>query len=160
MPVDRLVRFTLGGMRFEYDEGKNRKNVQKHGISFKSAARVFFDYDRIEMFDEEHSYDEEWFDTIGDISAGYASVGDIEINQRSSTIGNLNQSIGKVNDILFVVYTERVIQEDDERESEVTRLISARLATAFERGLYQMCRKTPCFSYGDIRHVHRIYAGN
>jgi len=25
---------------------------------------------------------------------------------------------------------------------------------------YQMCRKTPCFSYGDIRHVHRIYAGN
>ena len=25
---------------------------------------------------------------------------------------------------------------------------------------YQMCRKTPCFSYGDIRHVHRIYASN
>ena len=24
----------------------------------------------------------------------------------------------------------------------------------------QMCRKTPCFSYGDIRHVHRIYASN
>jgi len=25
---------------------------------------------------------------------------------------------------------------------------------------YQMCRKTPCFSYGNIRHVHRIYASN
>jgi len=25
---------------------------------------------------------------------------------------------------------------------------------------YQMCRKTSCFSYGDIRHVHRIYASN
>ena len=25
---------------------------------------------------------------------------------------------------------------------------------------YPMCRKTPCFSYGDIRHVHRIYASN
>ena len=25
---------------------------------------------------------------------------------------------------------------------------------------YQMCRKTPSFSYGDIRHVHRIYASN
>ena len=23
-----------------------------------------------------------------------------------------------------------------------------------------MCRKTPSFSYGDIRHVHRIYASN
>lgn len=27
-------------------------------------------------------------------------------------------------------------------------------------GLYPMCRKTPCFSYGDIRHAHQIYAGN
>ena len=26
--------------------------------------------------------------------------------------------------------------------------------------IYQMCRKTPSFSYGDIRHVHRIYASN
>ena len=26
--------------------------------------------------------------------------------------------------------------------------------------VYPMRRKTPCFSYGDIRHVHRIYASN
>lgn len=25
---------------------------------------------------------------------------------------------------------------------------------------YPICRKTPCFSYGDIRHFHRIYASN
>lgn len=25
---------------------------------------------------------------------------------------------------------------------------------------YPVCRKTPCFSYGDIRHFHRIYASN
>ena len=25
---------------------------------------------------------------------------------------------------------------------------------------YPMCRKTPCFRYGDIRRVHRIYASN
>ena len=49
------VSFTLGGMNFEYDENKNRKNIEKHGISFKSAARVFFDYDRIEYYDEENS---------------------------------------------------------------------------------------------------------
>ena len=24
-------------------------------------------------------------------------------------------------------------------------------------GIYPMRRKTPCFSYGDIRRVHRIY---
>jgi hypothetical protein len=26
--------------------------------------------------------------------------------------------------------------------------------------VYSMCRKTPCFSHGDIRHFHRIYASN
>ena len=25
---------------------------------------------------------------------------------------------------------------------------------------YLMCRKTPGFSYGDIRHFHQIYASN
>ena len=28
------------------------------------------------------------------------------------------------------------------------------------RSRYPMRRKTPCFSYGDIRRVHRIYASN
>ena len=26
--------------------------------------------------------------------------------------------------------------------------------------IYPVCRKTPCFSYGDIRYFHRIYASN
>ena len=26
--------------------------------------------------------------------------------------------------------------------------------------VYPIRRKTPCFSYGDIRRVHRIYASN
>jgi uncharacterized DUF497 family protein len=37
-----VVRFTLGGLLFEYDFEKNRKNIEKHGISFKSAARRSF----------------------------------------------------------------------------------------------------------------------
>ena len=31
---------------------------------------------------------------------------------------------------------------------------------ADEKTAYPVCRKTPCFSYGDIRHFHRIYASN
>ena len=42
MDTCRTVRFILGGMVFEYDEEKNRINIKKHGISFRSAARVFF----------------------------------------------------------------------------------------------------------------------
>ena len=119
-----MVRFTLGGMLFEYDPEKNRKNIEKHGISFKSAARVFFDYDRIELYDEIHSVDEDRYDTIGDTSAGNLTI-----------IGNL-QDTYRVDDILFVVYTERAIVGENEESREVIRLISARLATNFERGVY------------------------
>ena len=127
MPMEtaaNAVRFTLGGLIFEYDPEKNRKNIEKHGISFKNAARVFFDYDRIELYDEAHSGDEDRYDTIGSIFAGNLTV-----------IGNL-QDTQRINDILFVVYTERAIIDEGGRSREVTRLISARLATSFERGVY------------------------
>ena len=35
-----------------------------------------------------------------------------------------------------MVYTEEVIVDDDKKSKEITRLISARLATSFERGVY------------------------
>ena len=123
-PSDIAVRFTLGGLLFEYGPEKNRKNIEKHGISFRSAARVFFDYDRIELYDEAHSEEEDRYDTIGDTSAGNLTI-----------IGNL-QDLHRVDDILFVVYTERLIIDEGGKSREVTRLISARLATSFERGVY------------------------
>lgn len=132
MPMDsnRTVSFSLGEMAFEYDEEKNQINIKKHGISFRSAARIFFDYDRIEFFDDAHSDCEARYDTIGDTSAGrITQIGEI-------SIGNANQfSVGE-NEILFVVYTERVRVEENGKKTDVTRLISARLATEFERGLY------------------------
>ena len=50
MEDNRMVSFSLGGMAFEYDDNKNQINIKKHGISFKSAARIFFDYDRTVAF--------------------------------------------------------------------------------------------------------------
>lgn len=85
-------------MIFEWDEAKNIINKQKHKISFETAAHVFDDPDYIEMYDFEHSIEEERF-----------------------------IAIGKVGEILFVVFTER---------KENIRLISARLATDAERRLY------------------------
>lgn len=128
---ERMVSFTLAGMAFEYDEEKNRINIQKHGISFRNAARVFFDFDRIEFYDDMHSDEEERYDTVGDTSAGTYLE-----ESGNSLIGNVDQFIGKVNDILFVVYTERVRVDEDGKKIDVTRLISARQATSFERGLY------------------------
>lgn len=123
----RYVGFALGGIQFEYDENKNQKNIEKHGISFKSAARVFFDYDRIEYFDEQESREEDRFDIIGDLSAGSINL----FGGNDSTIGNIGKDT-----VVFVVYTERVKYIRDNKEVEVIRIISARYATSFERGIY------------------------
>lgn len=124
MNKNRFVNFTMGGMHFEYDSQKNEINIRKHGISFKNAARIFFDYDRIEFYDGEHSLDEERYNTIGDISSG-------KIIQEMK-----GEMIGKVNEILFAVYTERMQVLENGKSIDVTRLISARMATNFEKGLY------------------------
>ncbi len=82
----------------EWDDAKNEININKHGISFETAAYIFNDENRIEFFDEEHSKDEDRYYTIG-----------------------------KVEDVLFVVYTER---------GSAIRLISARYATKREEDIY------------------------
>ena len=85
-------------LKFEWDEDKNQLNLKKHGIDFETAMLVFNDLQRIEIYDMEHSINEDRYNTIG-----------------------------MVNDVLFVVYTER---------KENIRLISARLATKTERSIY------------------------
>ena len=122
------VSFVLAGMAFEYDDEKNKTNIRKHGIDFRSAARVFFDYDRIEAYDDTHSQEEERYNTIGDTSPSNSFW--------DSTIIGTPDNLSGINDILFVVYTDRVQRTFDGRKIDVTRIISARLATEFERGMY------------------------
>lgn len=65
-------------MKIEWVEDKNFINKEKHKISFETAAYVFDDPYYIEMFDFEHSVDEDKY-----------------------------IAIGKVGDVLFVAFTER-----------------------------------------------------
>lgn len=83
----------------EWDENKDRVNKKKHGISFETAKYVFADVNRVEFYNENHSTLEE---------------------DRYFTLG-------MVEDILFVVYTER---------GKNVRLISARIANERERRIY------------------------
>ena len=49
----------------DWDENKNRINLEKHGITFEEASTVFFD-DRAILFDDpEHSIDEDRFLLLG-----------------------------------------------------------------------------------------------
>lgn len=132
--MHNTISFSLGGLFFEYDEEKERINIQKHGISFRTAARVFFDEDYIEEVDRKHSDDEQRYNVIGDTSAGYVLDG--ASNNGRIVIGNVDRFAGEVNDILYVVYTERIHKKESGQIQDVIRLISARLATNFERGLY------------------------
>ena len=85
-------------LEFEWDDEKNTANVKKHGIDFEDAILVFNDENYIEFYDPAHSEEEDRYNIIG-----------------------------LVEDVLFVVYTER---------KQRIRIISARLATAMERRMY------------------------
>ena len=51
--------------QFEWDEKKAAINVKKHGVSFQTASKVFYDPQRIEAFDDTHSINEDRYVTIG-----------------------------------------------------------------------------------------------
>lgn len=68
-------------MTFEWDSEKEKANIRKHGIDFTTAARVFGDSNRLELYDEAHSETEERYITIG--------------------------AINGIMYVVFVVYTER-----------------------------------------------------
>lgn len=88
----------IGDLIIEWDDNKAAINKRKHGIRFELAARIFLDENRIDYLDEEHSDDEERWKVIG-----------------------------RVRDILAVIYTER---------GEKLRLISARYASNDEEEEY------------------------
>jgi uncharacterized protein len=48
-----------------WDEKKNKHNQTKHGISFEEAASVFLDPLGLTIYDDEHSWYEYRFITIG-----------------------------------------------------------------------------------------------
>ena len=74
--IDLVIqRLIIGAMKFEWDTAKNRRNRDKHGVSFEDAVRVFEVEDAcLEFFDEEHSDLEERFITIGPIDQGIVLV--------------------------------------------------------------------------------------
>jgi uncharacterized protein len=50
---------------FEWDEGKNRANRKRHGVSFEEAQSAFLDENARVLPDPEHSEEEERFVLLG-----------------------------------------------------------------------------------------------
>ena len=56
-------------MIFVWDENKAEINIRKHGVSFPEAQSVFDDYDALQIYDPDHSEEEDRFILLGMSSA-------------------------------------------------------------------------------------------
>jgi hypothetical protein len=65
----------MGAVLFEWDPNKDRINREKHGLSFDEVKELFTgDTDYLEIYDEEHSDEEDRFIAIGPTRAGVVVV--------------------------------------------------------------------------------------
>jgi len=64
--MDDLFGIDLDKASFEWDEAKDRINFAKHGIHFKTAAKVFLDPNRLVREDTEHP-EELRYDILGKV---------------------------------------------------------------------------------------------
>jgi len=93
-------------MRFVWDPGKDRTNRTKHGLAFEEATELFRSgVEYLEIYDQQHSDEEDRFIAVGPIKRG----------------------------LIVVVYTER--------DEDVLRLLSARMATKKERQRFEAHKK-------------------
>ncbi|MBF0293410.1 MAG: BrnT family toxin [Nitrospinae bacterium] len=70
-------------MNFEWDREKEKKNFQKHSVSFDEAMAVFYDPLSATFNDPDHSVDEQRFITIGYSTHGRLLV--VSHTQRGKT---------------------------------------------------------------------------
>ena len=62
-------------MEYEWNKKKAKTNLDKHGIAFEEASKLFQGRaDYVEIFDESHSFDEDRFIAIGPIRKGVIIV--------------------------------------------------------------------------------------
>ena len=92
------IFYEIGEYKFVWDSEKAEINKKKHKVSFETAARVFLDENNFDTYDELHSNFEDRF-----------------------------KIIGKVGEVLVVIYTER---------GDRNRIISARRAERYEEEEY------------------------
>ena len=59
---------------FEWDDVKNAENIEKHGISFEEAQKVFADRQRVVWLDKKHSHGEKREFCVGSTGEGIATV--------------------------------------------------------------------------------------
>ena len=122
--VHQDVFFKLGYLHFVWDRAKSDKCRRERGFDFRTAAMVFNDDDCLYAQDQAHSEGEERMAALGQPSP---------TPMEEKTNGIPATLIGAVNQVLYVVYTERATEYGE----DLYRIISARLATSLEKRVYE-----------------------
>ena len=66
IPISKNEKWEYeNGLKFIWDRQKEQINYSKHGILFSDAKFVFFDENRIEVYDDAHSLSEDRYIVIG-----------------------------------------------------------------------------------------------
>ena len=78
-----VILIYMHNMIFEWDENKEQLNIKKHGLDFSTAARVFYDVNRIEVYDDVHSIYEDRYRTIGTIN-GHLTIVTVSYTMREN----------------------------------------------------------------------------
>ena len=71
-------------LEFEWDDNKDDRNFNKHGVHFEEAATVFLDPNAVTLSDSTHSVKEERYIDIGFSSTGRLLL--VFYTERSSRI--------------------------------------------------------------------------
>lgn len=94
--------------RFEWDPAKAASNLRKHGVSFESAIRVFADPFLLTAPDRVEGGELRW------------------------------KAIGSMGDLAMLLVVHTITERDEDgREIEIVRIISARRADRTERRRYE-----------------------
>lgn len=97
----------MNGIRFEWDEAKNRANILKHGISFRRATQIFDDPYHLAIPERIENGEQRW------------------------------QTFGLVEGHLLLMVAHTIYEELGDEIVEIVRVITARKATKHERRRYE-----------------------
>ena len=89
-------------MKFDWDENKAASNLSKHGVSFEEAKTVFDDPLYVDLYDPDHSDDEERYLIVGESNQGRLLITSYTERRESICIISARE----------VTLTERVVYEE------------------------------------------------
>ena len=97
---------------------------------------------------------EEEIEAAGAVPEGTEAAG--ASTETSQSFDNVFQNFNRqaVERLIKKKYRQRILSAHPDVQPEEETEYSAQQLN------YPVCRKIPCFSYGDIRHFHQIYASN